>query len=180
MIGKSDAYTCHLKVVPRKTNDRRQVNSGSAAFTVWAKDTAPAPGAITAPAWPSAWAKPVGSRTLSAPGLSFGALRMPVAQRRHTYGMPTKRETTVIVHGIGNAFWHFLFVMLYITLRENQVVNMSRSFRRPARVVGPSASAFSSGARPMRGTAKPSGVERMSRSGAPRPIVPSSVAAVWS
>merc|ERR1719269_461523 len=54
----------------------------------------------------------IGSRTLSAPGLSFGALRIPVAQRRHTYGMPTKSETTVIVHGIGNAFWHFLFVML--------------------------------------------------------------------
>ena len=35
-------------------------------------------------------------------------------------GIPTKSETTVIVHGIGNAFWHFLFVMLYITLRKNQ------------------------------------------------------------
>ena len=29
-------------------------------------------------------------------------------------GIPTKSETTVIVHGIGNAFWHFLFVMLYL------------------------------------------------------------------
>merc|ERR1719174_47288 len=51
---------------------------------------------------------------------SLGALRMPEAHRRRTHGMPTKRETTVIVHGIGNAFWHFLLVMLYMTLRANQ------------------------------------------------------------
>ena len=35
-------------------------------------------------------------------------------------------------------------------MRENQVVNMRRSFRRPASVCGASVSAFSSGARPMR------------------------------
>merc|ERR1719443_2617021 len=50
----------------------------------------------------------------------LGALRMPDAQRRQTHGMPTKSETTVIVHGMGKAFWHRLFVMLYITLRKNQ------------------------------------------------------------
>ena len=43
---------------------------------------------------------------------------MPVPQRKRTHGMPTKSETTVIVHGIGNAFWHRLLVMLYITLRK--------------------------------------------------------------
>jgi hypothetical protein len=42
--------------------------------------------------------------------------------------MPTKRETTVIVHGMGKAFWHRLLVMLYITLRKYHAPN-----RAPAR-----------------------------------------------
>jgi len=32
--------------------------------------------------------------------------------------MPTKSDTTVIVQGIGNAFWQRLLVMLYMTLRK--------------------------------------------------------------
>merc|ERR1719487_1303853 len=52
----------------------------------------------------------------------LGGLRMPESQSMITHGMPTKRETTVIVHGIGKAFWHFLLVMLYITLRKNHSV----------------------------------------------------------
>ena len=51
---------------------------------------------------------------------------MPVPQRKRTHGMPTKSETTVIVHGIGNAFWHRLFVILYMTLR-----NKATSVLRP-------------------------------------------------
>ena len=49
----------------------------------------------------------------------MGALRMPEAPSSRMYGTPTKSDTTVIVHGIGKAFWHFLFVMLYMTLRKN-------------------------------------------------------------
>jgi hypothetical protein len=80
----------------------------------WANETAPAPSAITAPAWPTACARPMGRSVFHQPGLSLGALRRPVAHRRRMYGTPTKSEMTVIVHGIGNAFWHFLFVMLYL------------------------------------------------------------------
>merc|ERR1719221_2402770 len=120
MIGSSDAYTCHLKTVPSTRKESTHVKTGSAALTVCANETAPAPRAITAPAWPSACAAPMGSRTFHAPGLREGALRMPVAQRKRTHGMPTKRETTVMVQGMGKAFWQRLLVMLYMTLSENQ------------------------------------------------------------
>ena len=42
--------------------------------------------------------------------------------------VPTKSETTVIVHGMGKAFWHFLLVMLYMTLRKNQVKKQAPSW----------------------------------------------------
>mmetsp|Transcript_42711 Transcript_42711/g.138522 ORF Transcript_42711/g.138522 Transcript_42711/m.138522 type:complete len:204 (-) Transcript_42711:311-922(-) len=120
MMGSSDAYTCHLKTVPSTKKDSTHVKSGSAALTVWAKETAPAPSAITAPAWPRACAAPMGRRVFQPSMPILGGLRMPVPQRKRTHGMPTKSETTVIVHGIGNAFWHRLLVMLYMTLRKYQ------------------------------------------------------------
>merc|ERR1719454_2188139 len=58
----------------------------------------------------------------------LGGLRMPESQSMITHGMPTKRETTVIVHGIGKAFWHFLLVMLYITFRKNHELMSTPSF----------------------------------------------------
>merc|ERR1719454_1307997 len=128
MMGRSAEYTCHLNTVPRTMYERTQVKTGSAALTVWAKETAPAPRAMTAPAWPRAWAAPIGTSVFHQPGLSFGALRMPDAHSRRMYGTPTKRETNVIVHGMGKAFWHFLLVMLYMTLRKNQVNMRAPSF----------------------------------------------------
>ena len=44
------------------------------------------------------------------------------------YGTPTASETQVMVHGMGKAFWHFLLVMLYMTLRKNQVKKHAPSF----------------------------------------------------
>merc|ERR1719203_1272133 len=60
--------------------------------------------------------------------LSLGGLRIPDAQRKSTHGMPTKRDTTVIVHGIGKAFWQRLLVMLYMTFRKNQAKKRKPSF----------------------------------------------------
>mmetsp|Transcript_47672 Transcript_47672/g.125956 ORF Transcript_47672/g.125956 Transcript_47672/m.125956 type:complete len:218 (-) Transcript_47672:16-669(-) len=121
MIGMSAEYTCHLNTVPSTMYDSTHVKTGSAALTVCANETAPAPSEMTAPAWPSAWAAPMGMRTFQPFMSILGALRMPEAQSRQTHGIPTKSETTVMVHGIGKAFWHFLLVMLYMTLRKNHV-----------------------------------------------------------
>merc|ERR1719230_1999925 len=93
MMGMSDEYTCHLNTVPSTRYERTQVKTGSAALTVCAKETAPAPRAMTAPAWPRAWKAPIGRRTFHQPSLNFGALRKPDAQRRPMYGTPTARET---------------------------------------------------------------------------------------
>ena len=59
---------------------------------------------------------PAARRALRFAAMFRGSAGMPRAPCAHA---PTKRETTVMVHGMGKAFWHFLLVMLYMTLRKN-------------------------------------------------------------
>ena len=80
MIGSRHAYTGQRKTVPRTKYERTHVKTGSAALTVCANETAPAPSAMTAPAWPSACAAPIGSRVFQLLSGIFGACARPMAR----------------------------------------------------------------------------------------------------
>ena len=91
-----------------------QVKTGSAAFTIWVNETAPAPAETTAPMWPSACRKPIGASVASAAPDSRGGLRSPVSQSGVTKSVPTSRLTArVRVHGSAMEFSRCLFAMLY-------------------------------------------------------------------
>ena len=69
---------------------------------------------MTEPAWPMAWAAPMGARTFQPSDLISGVLRMPVAQSSMTKGTPTKSELSDIIHGMGKALSTRLLLMLYL------------------------------------------------------------------
>ena len=76
-IGKRERTVSGAIFEPRMIADRKHVNTGSAALTIWVNETAPAPAETTAPMWPRAWQKAIGSNVLMASKLSLGGLRMP-------------------------------------------------------------------------------------------------------
>lgn len=59
-------------------------NTGSAAFTIWPKETAPAPKARTEKAWARAAQRPTGESSFQLSRESWGALRTPVALHNHS------------------------------------------------------------------------------------------------
>jgi hypothetical protein len=90
------------------------VKTGSAALTVCANETAPAPRAMTEPAWPMAWAAPMGARVFQPSALISGVLRMPVAHSSRTKGTPTPSELSDIIQGMAKALSTRLLLMLYL------------------------------------------------------------------
>jgi hypothetical protein len=94
--------------------DMTQVKTGSAAFTVCANETAPAPRAMTEPAWPMAWAMPMGASVFQPLASISGVLRMPVAQSSATKGTPTPSELSDIIHGMAKALSTRLLLILYL------------------------------------------------------------------
>lgn len=55
MMGRSETYTGRAKVCPRMMAEKPAVKTGSAAFTICVKETAPAPSARTAVACAAVW-----------------------------------------------------------------------------------------------------------------------------
>lgn len=67
-----------------------QAKTGSPAFTIWPKETAPAVIAYTAPACATAAQKPSGASFSTCSNVIFGALRASgAAQRKMAYTEPT-------------------------------------------------------------------------------------------
>mmetsp|Transcript_10690 Transcript_10690/g.33966 ORF Transcript_10690/g.33966 Transcript_10690/m.33966 type:complete len:205 (+) Transcript_10690:489-1103(+) len=99
-------------VAPRMPHERRAVQTGSAALTICVKETAPAPADTTAPMWPSACRKEIGSSVATAARGSDGRLRRPVAQRKETKAEPTASEAAEWHHGSAIALSRTLFAML--------------------------------------------------------------------
>ena len=112
MMGRSERAVSAETEEPRMRYDMPHVNTGSAALTICVKETAPAAAETTAPMWPIAWKKEIGSSVRTASKLSFGGLRIPVSQSGITKAEPTKSEKADCVQGNGSMFNRTLFWML--------------------------------------------------------------------
>mmetsp|Transcript_50601 Transcript_50601/g.126879 ORF Transcript_50601/g.126879 Transcript_50601/m.126879 type:complete len:214 (+) Transcript_50601:2006-2647(+) len=99
--GISALYVMGLRYCPRTAAESPAVKTGSAALTMWANDTAPAPSATTAPTWVPVWKSPCGMSVLSAPSLSFGAFLMPVSHSGRNSGMPMNICAHATDQGLG-------------------------------------------------------------------------------
>ena len=127
-IGTSENATGIEMYWPRTMAESTQVKTGSAAFTIWVNETAPAPAETTAPMWPSACRKPIGASVASAAPDSRGGLRSPVSQSGVTKSVPTSRLTAECVHGSAMEFSRCLFAMLYPVDSANHSAKYTPSF----------------------------------------------------
>ena len=127
-IGTSENATGIEMYWPRTMAESTRVKTGSAAFTIWVNETAPAPAETTAPMWPSACRKPIGASVASAAPDSRGGLRSPVSQSGVTKSVPTSRLTAECVHGSAMEFSRCLFAMLYPVDSANHSAKYTPSF----------------------------------------------------
>mmetsp|Transcript_24321 Transcript_24321/g.78434 ORF Transcript_24321/g.78434 Transcript_24321/m.78434 type:complete len:205 (+) Transcript_24321:694-1308(+) len=111
-MGTSAAAAGAEICAPRMAQERPAVQTGSAALTIWVKETAPAPAETTAPMWPRACMKLIGRKVRMAAFDRRGRLRRPVSQRKETKALPTKREAAEWHHGSATALSRTLFAML--------------------------------------------------------------------
>ena len=91
MIGSKVRYTGRGRTSLRRMALRMHVATGSEALTMWAKLTAPAPRAMTAPTWTPVWQSAIGNRVLRSDygggwgDIRNGARRVEEEKCTHTY-----------------------------------------------------------------------------------------------
>merc|ERR1719188_2542038 len=107
-MGSREAYTGHLRTSPMKMKFSREDTTGSEAFTMWPKDTAPAKKATTAPTCVAKCPRAAGDRVMACFTVRLGVLRMPRSQRGTKISHPKAICQSATAQGYGYAMSAFL------------------------------------------------------------------------